>query len=49
MRPPGIAVFDMQLLNTSPAPSTKGEIARTQRTSDALREAIAASGRLPRD
>jgi hypothetical protein len=43
--PPGIAVFDIQLLNTSPAPSTQAEIARTQRTTKALRDAIAASGR----
>ncbi len=43
--PPGIAVFDMQLINTSPAPSTPEEIGRTRRISDALRTGLAASGR----
>jgi Protein of unknown function (DUF2380) len=43
--PPGIAVFDMKLLNTSPAPSTPAEIGRTRRTTVALRDALTASGR----
>jgi hypothetical protein len=43
--PPGIAVFDMQLLNTSPAPSTQMELDRAAQLTTRLRDAIAASGR----
>jgi hypothetical protein len=42
---PSIAVFDMELVNTSPVPSTQAEIDRTARLTTSLRDAITASGR----
>ncbi len=42
---PRIAVFDFQLVNTSPAPTTPEELDRTRRLGDALREALRQSGR----
>jgi hypothetical protein len=42
--PPRIAVFDFELINTSPMPSTAEELARTRRLGDQLRAALAQSG-----
>ena len=42
--PPLLAVFDFLLVDTSPAPPSKEEIARARMLSDALRERLAASG-----
>jgi hypothetical protein len=39
-----IAVFDVTLVNTSPAPSTPAELDRARRLGEALRAALAASG-----
>lgn len=40
-----IAVFDFDIVNTSPAPTTPEEAARLRRLSDQFRDALAASGR----
>ncbi len=42
---PRVAVFDFQLINTSPAPATPEELDRTRRLGDALRDALRQSGR----
>jgi uncharacterized protein DUF2380 len=41
---PRIAVFDFQLIDTSPAPATPEERDRTRRLGDALRDALRRSG-----
>jgi len=43
--PPRIAVFDFELMNTSPAPSTAEELARTRRLGEQLRAALQNSGK----
>lgn len=42
---PPIAVFDFEIVNTSPAPTTDVEADRARRLGDALRQALDASGR----
>jgi hypothetical protein len=41
---PKIAVFDFEFLDTSPAPPSDAEIARTKALGDQLRQALASSG-----
>jgi hypothetical protein len=43
--PVPLAVFDVEIINTSPAPSTPEELARAQALGRQLRDALAASGR----
>ena len=43
--PPGIAVFDFDLVNTSLQATTPAETERLRRLGDALRQALAQSGR----
>ncbi len=44
--PPTVAIFDFELVNTSPAPSTPAEITRLYGLDRQLRDLLAADGRL---
>jgi hypothetical protein len=43
--PPRVAVFDFELINTSPAPSTPEELDRARRLGEQLRAALQQSGK----